>query len=66
MDLQIELYTTPTVEGRKILSSKGFVCANIVLGAGVIDEDYQMIQKFLKIETSKRKSLSDKFSINTF
>lgn len=36
MDLQIELYTTPTVEGRKILSSKGFVCANIVLGAGVI------------------------------
>ena len=36
MDLQIELYTTSTVEGRKILSSKGFVCANIVLGAGVI------------------------------
>ena len=48
MDLQIELYTTPTVEGRKILSSKGFVCANIVLGAGVIKEDYQMIQKFPK------------------
>lgn len=48
MDLQIELYTTPTVEGRKILSSKGFVCANVVLYAGVIDEDYQMIQKFPK------------------
>lgn len=48
MDLQIELYTTPTVEGRKILSSKGFVCANIVLGASEITEDYQMIQKFPK------------------
>lgn len=48
MDLQIELYTTPTVEGRKILSSKGFVCANIVLGAREIKEDYQMIQKFPK------------------
>lgn len=48
MDLQIELFSTPTVEGRKILSSKGFVCANIVLGAGEIKEDYQMIQKFPK------------------
>lgn len=48
MDLQIELYTTPTVEGRKILSSKGFVCANVILGACEINEDYQMIQKFPK------------------
>lgn len=48
MDLQIELYTTPTVEGRKILSSKGFVCANVALGAGVIGEDYKMMQKFPK------------------
>lgn len=45
MDLQIELYTTPTVEGRKILSSKGFVCANVVLYAGVIDESREMMQK---------------------
>lgn len=48
MDLQIELYTTPTVEGRKILSSKGFVCANVVLDAGVIDESRKMRQKFPK------------------
>lgn len=48
MDLQIELYTTPTVEGRKILSSKGFVCANVVLDARGINEDYQMMQKFPK------------------
>ena len=48
MDLQIELFSTPTVEGRKILSSKGFVCANVVLGAGVIDEDYKMSLKFPK------------------
>jgi uncharacterized protein YbjQ (UPF0145 family) len=40
MNLQIELFSTPTVEGRKILSSKGFVCANVVLGAGVIDDEY--------------------------
>jgi len=45
MDLQIELYTTPTVEGRKILSSKGFVCANVVLYAGVIDESRKMMQE---------------------
>lgn len=48
MDLQIELFSTPTVEGRKILSSKGFVCANVSLGAGVIEEDYKMMQKFPK------------------
>lgn len=48
MNLQIELFTTPNVEGRNILSSKGFVCANIVLGAREIKEDYQMIQKFPK------------------
>ena len=41
MNLQIELFTTPTVEGRKILSSKGFVCANVVLGAGVISNAYE-------------------------
>ena len=41
MDLQIELFSTPTIEGRKILSSKGFVCANVVLGAGVIDVAYK-------------------------
>ena len=46
MDLQIELFSTPTVEGRKILSSKGFVCANVVLDAGVIDESRKMMQKF--------------------
>ena len=40
MNLQIELFSTPTVEGRKILSSKGFVCANVVLGARVIDDEY--------------------------
>lgn len=40
MDLQIELYSTPTVEGKKILSSKGFVCANIVLGTGVFYDEY--------------------------
>lgn len=38
MNLQIELFTTPTVEDRKILSSKGFVCANVVFDAGVIDD----------------------------
>ena len=48
MNLQIELFTTPTVEDRKILSSKGFVYANVVLYAGVIGENYQMIQKFPK------------------
>lgn len=41
MNLQIELFTTPTVEGRKILSSKGFVCANVVLGARVIEDEYK-------------------------
>lgn len=41
MNLQIELFSTPTVEGRKILSSKGFVCANVVLGAGVISNAYK-------------------------
>lgn len=41
MNLQIELFTTPTVEGRKILSSKGFVCANVVLDAGVIEDEYK-------------------------
>ena len=41
MNLQIELFTTPTVEGRKILSSKGFVCANVVLGAGEIEDEYK-------------------------
>ena len=41
MDLQIELFSTPTVEGRKILSSKGFVCANVVLDAGVIYDAYK-------------------------
>lgn len=41
MDLQIELFSTPTVEGRKILSSKGLVCANVVLGAGVISNAYK-------------------------
>ncbi len=41
MDLQIELFSTPTIEGRKILSSKGFVCANVVLGAGVISDAYK-------------------------
>ena len=41
MNLQIELFTTPTIECRKILSSKGFVCANVVLGAGVIDDEYK-------------------------
>lgn len=40
MNLQIELFSTPAVEGRKILSSKGFVCANVVLGAGVINDEY--------------------------
>lgn len=41
MDLQIELFTTPIVEGRKILSSKGLVCANVVLDAGVIYDAYK-------------------------
>ena len=38
MNLQIELFTTPTVDGRRILSSKGLVCVNKTYGAGVICE----------------------------
>ena len=41
MNLQIELFTTPTVEGRRILSSKGLVCANVILAAGVISDAYK-------------------------
>ena len=48
MNLQIELFTTPTVDGRKILSSKGFVCANVELGAGVIDNKYIAQRELLK------------------
>ena len=46
MDLQIELYSTPTVEGKKILSSKGFVCANVTLDASVI-HGYEELPKYI-------------------
>lgn len=53
MNLQIELFSTPTVEGRKILSSKGFVCSNVIFGADVIANVYKektILPDFVDIE----------------